>query len=458
MITIRSKTLLLCACLVETVWLLVAQMLNVTALLLPCLACFLVLVAWSAIKNMAMPVMLYFLPFSPLLKIRPGTISFFTIALLLVYAIFAVTGSRQRKVLHLIPALLLVVMTLVVKTAYGYEMDNTYILFIITLMLVPFLAREMDEGYDFYWLAVCFALGVCIAAITAQFMTVFPTISRYITVDVNSLLGYSRLSGYMGDPNFYSCHITVALSGMLVLLLNNDNRKKLFVLVPLVCALLYCGLLSVSKSFLLISACLLLLWVLEVLFRKGKASIKVTLIFTLVIGGVFLLSSTIFTDLLGTMFSRFGQDSNLSDFTTGRTDVWNNYITAIFSDARLLFFGQGYTSAFIGDKATHNTLLQSLFQFGVIGLALVLAWIVFFVQSLLDGAKAHWRQGTQLAILLIGAFGPWLALDYVFFDEFFLLPFFVCMAVRFLHQKHEESEQVETEEPVEVEQEESLSD
>lgn len=438
MITVRTKTLLLCACFIETVWLLVAQMLNVTALLLPCLVCFLALVAWSAIKNMAMPVMLYFLPFSPLLKFRPGTISFFTIALLLIYGIYTITGSRQRKVLHLIPALLLVVMTLVVKTAYSYEMDNTYILFSITLMLVPFLAREMDEGYDFYWLTICFALGICVAAITAQFLTVFPTINRYI--DINAALGFARRSGYMGDPNFYSCHITAALSGTLVLLLNNDKRSKLFMLVPLLCALLYCGLLSVSKSFLLVSACLLLLWVLELLFRKGKASIKVTLVITLIVGGVFLLSSTIFTDLLGTMFSRFGQDSNLSDFTTGRTDVWDHYITSLFEDGRLLFFGQGYTNLILGEKPTHNTLLEAVYKLGLVGCALLTTWMVYFIRSLLDGAKVRWRQGTQLVILLIGIFGPWLALDYLFFDEFFLLPIYVCMAVRFLHQRSTEEE------------------
>lgn len=169
MITIRTKTLLLCACFLEAALLLAAQTLNITIILLPCLACFLALAAWAAIKNTAMPVMLFFLPFAPLLKMRPGTISFYTIALLLIYVIYTVTGSRQVRILHLIPALLLVVMTLVVKTAYGYELDNSYILFAVTLMLVPFLSRELDGGYDFYWLTVCFSLGICLAAITAQY-------------------------------------------------------------------------------------------------------------------------------------------------------------------------------------------------------------------------------------------------------------------------------------------------
>ncbi|MBQ7088697.1 MAG: hypothetical protein IJN04_03550 [Clostridia bacterium] len=435
MITIRTKTLLLCACFIEVVWLLAAQMLNATMLLLPCLLCFLALVGWSAIKNAAMPVVLFFLPFAPLLKFRPGTISFFTIALVLIYGIYTVTGSRQVKVLHLVPALLLTVLTLVVKTAYGYELDNSYVLFIATLMLVPFLTREMDAGYDFFWLTICFTLGICLAAVTAQYLTVFPTISRYIETD--TLLGITRRSGYMGDPNFYSCHITTALSGILVLMLHNDKPKKLFVMVPLVCLLLYCGLLSVSKSFLLVSACLLLLWIFSLLLQKGRVSVKATLIFTLLVIGIFLLSSTVFTDMLNTVFSRFDQDTNLSDFTTGRTDVWQRYINAFLEDEKLLLFGKGYTSILLFEKATHNTLLQGIFQLGLVGCVLMVLWMVFYTRTLLDGARIRRNQIAGLAILLIGIFGPWMALDYLFFDEFFLLPIYACMAVRFLHHQQD---------------------
>lgn len=436
MITIRSKTLFLCACFIEALWLLAAQMLNATILLLPCLLCFLALVGWAALQNAALPVIFFFLPFAPLLKFRPGTISFFTIALLLIYAIYTVTGSRQVRILHLIPALLLVALTLIVKTAYRYEMDNTYVLFVITLMLAPFLVRELDEGYDFYWLTVCFALGICLAAITARYLAVLPTISRYI--DINTSLGMIRRSGYNGDPNFYSAHITAALSGLLVLLLGNEKRNKSVLSILLVCVLLYCGLMSVSKSFVLISACLLLLWLVALMLQRGRVSVKLTLIVTLMVAGVFLLSSTVFTDMLDTVFSRFGQNANLSDLTTGRTEVWGRYIEAVFGDMRMLLFGQGYTDVFLGDKATHNTLLQSVYQFGLIGLALMVLWIVYYVRTLLDGARVGRNQMVRLAILLIGMFGPWMALDYLFFDEFFLLPIFACMAVRFLHRQREE--------------------
>ena len=433
MITIRSKALFLCACFIEVIWLLVAQTLGNTLVLLPCLACFLALMLWAAIQNIALPVILFFLPFAPLLKMRPGTVSFFTIALLMVYAVYTIIGSRRVWIFHLVPALVLIVLTAIVKTVNNYSMDNAYIMFAVTLLLVPFLSRELNGGYDFYWLTLFFVLGIGLAALTAQYLAQFPTIAQYITID--TLSGVRRWSGYYGDPNFYSTHITAALSGVLVLLLHTIQKRRLLMLALMVLLLMYCGLLSVSKSFLLVSIALLLLWVADLLLRKGKVTIKLTLIFTILILGAFFLSSTVFTDMLDVLWSRFGQDNNLSDFTTGRTELWIKYITEILEDPLLLLFGVGYTRTTIGGEASHNTLIQGVFQVGLVGGLSLLAWEVCYFRVLLDGVRMRWNQVPQLAILLCGVFGPWLALDYLVFDEFFILPMYVCVAISFLAQQ-----------------------
>jgi len=432
MLKFSVKAWCLCLCFAEAVWLLAAQVLGSMTVLIPCLVCFLALVVWAATRNMAMPVIMFFLPFAPLLKMRPGTISFFTIALLAVYAISTVIGSRNVWIFHLVPALALLSLTLVVKLVNGYEIDNSYILFAITLFLIPFLTREMDSAYDFYWLTLFLVLGIALSAITAQHLAAFPTISRYIVVNTSS--GMMRWSGYYGDPNFYTTHITTALSGILIMLLHDTKKGRFIALILMVVVLIYCGLMSVSKSFLLVSACLFLFWVADLLLRRGKVSVKLTLVFTLLITGVFLLSSTVFTDMLGTLLGRFGRDSNISDFTTGRTELWVSYMTSILEDPLLLLFGQGYTDVTVGGEAAHNTLIQSIFQFGLVGCILMGAWAICFMKTLLGGARIGWDQAPRLFILLCGCLGPWMALDYLFFDELFLLPVYLCVGIRFLSQ------------------------
>lgn len=430
MIAVRSKIIFLLACVAEAALLLITQVLGNTLLLLPCLVIFLAIVAWAAVKGMAVPVLLFFLPFAPLLKFQPGTTSFFTIALLGVYVIYIVMGSRNINVYHLVPGLLLIAMALVVKTLYGYSIDNSFILFSASIILIPFLTRELDGEYDFYWLTVFFSLGIVITAVTAKQLVVFPTITRYI----GTHLGYGiiRRSGYYGDPNFYSAHITAALSGMLVLLLNNKKNKRTIVVILLTIALVYCGFLSVSKSFMLVATCLFFVWLVEFMFKKGRLSAKLMIILTFLVGTAFLLSSTVFTDLIGMMLSRFTNSGNLSDFTTGRTELWIKYLEMFTEDAVLFLFGKGFTSVLVFDRASHNTLIQAVYQFGIIGCGFLFGWLVCCIRTLLAESKILWSDLARIFILLIGVLGPWMALDLLFFDEFFLMPIYVCVGVRFI--------------------------
>ena len=434
MLSVKSKILVLAACLLETLWLLFAQVLNNPYILIPCLMCFLALTAWTAIKSMALPVLLFFLPFSALLKIRPGTVSFYTIALLMVYLIYIVMGSKKINVYHLIPALVLISMLVVVKTVFGYPFRYDFIMFSASLLVAPFLCREMnDNKYDFYWLTVVFSLGIILAAISARYFIIFPTIARYVRK--LSLFGVVRYAGYYGDPNFYSSHVTAALSGVMVLLLNNLKKGRAVTLVLLMMVLLYCGFLSVSKSFLLIVLCLMLFWGVAFMFKKGKLTMKVTIILSLIVGAVFLLSFTAFTDLIDMMIQRLTSGKTLSDFTTGRTELWSKYIQALTEDSRLLLFGVGYTNVMIDDRGSHNTLLQIVYQMGIVGGVGLIAWVICYVRILMADAKIRWGSIVQMGIILVGTIGPWMALDFLFFDEFFLIPIFVCFALRFLSER-----------------------
>lgn len=411
---------------------LMAQAVGSVVLILPCLICFLALVAWAAMQNLAMPVLLFFLPFAPLLKMVPDTISFFTLGLLVVYTICMVRGYKNVHITYMVPALLLFVLTLAVKMAYGYEITNAYLLFVLSLLLVPFVVTELDGRYDFYWVTVCLILGVVTAAFASLLLADSPTIARYIRIVTEATT--HRRSGFYNDPNFYSAHITAALSGVLVLMLNQIDKIKRIVLFVLTVLLFYCGLLSVSKSFMLISVCLVLCWFVSFMFRKGQISAKILTVVTLLIVLVYILSSSVFTDLLDLMLVRLSKNVTLSDFTTHRVDLWDSYLNAFKTDPWLTWFGSGYSDVLVNDRAAHNTLIQSVFQLGLIGSGCMIAWYVCFARTMLAHSDTRRPDFAQLAILGIGCFGPWMALDYLWFDEIFLIPIYVCVAIRFLNQ------------------------
>jgi O-antigen ligase len=417
--------------------LLFAQVVNNVWLIAPCLLCFLITIAWAALRGWAIPVLLFFLPFAAVLKINPGAISFYTIALLIVMMTYIVRGYKRISIIHLIPAMCLIALTLIIKTAYGYSLDNTYILFVVSLMLMPFLQREIGEKYDFYWLTVFFSVGIIVAAFSARGLIIFPTITRYYIRTHQIISGGVRYAGFYGDPNFFSAHICAVLGGILVMLTNRPARHRAIALVALMSMLVYCGFMSVSKSFFVILVALFLCWIVALLFAREKMTAKVAILLTTMVGVVFLLMTTAFTDMVGMMLARLTGNQSLSELTTGRTDLWLQYLRAFDQDTLLLFFGKGLSDVLVNERASHNTIIQIIFQFGLVGGVMMAAWLICYARNLMSGVKVRMSQLTQLGILLIGAIGPWMALDLLFFDEFFLMPIYVCLGATFLTQHDE---------------------
>lgn len=432
-LTTQPRTTSLLACTIVALWLLLAQSLGSMLLLIPCLICFLALVAWSSIKGMALPLLLFFLPFATVLKIKPGTITFFTIALVMVYTICTVIGYRKISITHFIPAILLSGLCLMMKTYYDLYMSKSFMLFAFTLLFMPFVAIEFGKKYDFYWLTLFFTVGIAIASISSIYLSEVEPIARYIRY--YELFGIQRHSGYYGDPNFYSTHISAALAGVMVLLLNSTSKKRIISLLAMFVLLAYCGLLSVSKTFFLLAVFMLLLFVIDLIIKKGRLSARFFLTTAICVGTVALLSFTVFSDLIGMMMSRFSADLDISDFTTRRTDLWLRFLNAFKEDTTLLLFGKGYTNVLLFDRCSHNTLIQAVYQFGLVGCAFFGCWLFLLFRIHYKGIKIRWSGLLSICILLAGTIGPWMALDILFFDELFLMPMYVCIGVSFISSK-----------------------
>lgn len=70
--------------------------------------------------------------------------------------------------------------------------------------------------------------------------------------------------------------------------------------------------------------------------------------------------------LLEVMNQRLDRTQDASSFSTGRTDLWKMYYNNLFGTTDGLFFGHGAVLP-KGMEAAHNTYLELLFKFGIIG-------------------------------------------------------------------------------------------
>ena len=387
---------------------------------------FVTLSAVAAFHGFAIPVLLFFLPWSTIIKMAPGGISFYTIALLVVCAIAFFRQGFKFNVRCMLVGLLITFVSLLSKLMDGSSIALSYLMFIFLLMLLPNTTQEIGKFSDFKTLTLFFSFGIITAALSAQQLADIPTIAKYIDVYNYNIL--TRLSGYYGDANFYSAHISAAIAGVLMLILCEKNKRSSFLLMILSVVLLYCGFMSASKAFAITMMLVFVLWFIAVFSLKGRQSFKAYIIFIAIVTIIFVFTSGIFKEFIDMIAFRFGQSNNAYEFTTGRTERWADYIKVILSDAKILLVGKGFNNINLNDMGSHNTLLQIIYQFGLIGGIALYAWLVAFVKLILKNKKRAVPVCFTL-VILIGAFLPWLSIDLLFFDEFFLMPIYICAGI-----------------------------
>lgn len=414
---------MLLGCVVISVFLCYGQIRNSKALLAVCLLAFLGFVVLSCSRNAVFAVLLYFLPWSPLLRLDNKSVSFFTIALLAVCLVYCLKDHLSFNTYQSVLAFFLVLLTLAAKLWQGNPIRNNYLFFVCMLFLLPSVV-EKSSAVSFKEATLFFATGVIVAALIAQQTAGLPNISKYI--NVHSYLSITRRSGFYGDPNFYAAHITACLAGVQLLLSREEKRGHQLALLALMVLLIYCGLLSASKSFVLTTAGLFLVWV-TLLLEKGHRASKFRLLIGILCAGMIIVSSSAFEPLFEVIDERFSYAANISQLTTKRTDLWMDYLNEFAHNAPLTLLGQGYTSVTLHGWASHNTIIQSVYQFGLLGAPLIFIWVALTLKRVRQGLKdsrSNWR---YTILMLVGVVIPWIALDILFFDEFFLLPVYVVL-------------------------------
>ena len=434
MITANKNRILVFLCMIIAITLCMGHVLGNRIILMLSIALFLGGIVFTSWSGKVLYLICFFLPWSPLIKFEPKTMSIYTVGLI---AACGLTWIRYRISFrkYILPAILMIVLICAVRLYYDVGIDNSFIMFSIMLVLFPIIGEDLHKTYDFYNLNFFFSLGIIAAALSAYYLVKYPMIARFI--DVHSVQAVTRYSGYYGDANFYSAHIVAALAGYLVMFGNAGKRTFISILMSI--ALLYCGLLSVSKTFVITAILVLFLWVFRILFIKKNFSYKVVTIAVIGMVGITIIASNLFSSLFDVIAIRFGNSSTLSDLTTGRSTIWLDYLRYFADNPAVIFFGNGYVNLLLDEHSTHNTLLQGVFQFGIVGCLILFFWLRDLFKITLRNVKMGQKHFFACLILVIGVFLPWMSIDLLFGDEFFLMMFYISLGFKWIYESSAET-------------------
>lgn len=397
-------------------------------MILACLVSYLVLVAWCCSNDFTLPVLLFFLPWSPILRLSPDNYSFYTFGLVIVCILSIFKRGGAFRAYQIKAGLLVLIISLFSKLLDGSSLSFDYVAFLMMLILFPSVKEEsVEQKYNFHQSVVFFSLGIIISALCAMYFADYANIRKFVRVD--SYLTIIRRCGFYGDPNFYVAHILAALGGVLSLVLRCAKKANVVFFGVIAVLLLYCGFLSGSKSFALVSAIIVFLWIIAILKLRGRAGLKIALLACSAWACIYIASSLVFSNLIDVIVTRFLFSRDLDSFTTGRISLWKNYINEIFGNIKVFFLGRGITDIKINGRASHNTIIQIFYQFGLLGSFAIIYWINCFFQSVpkVNGRSIHFN--LNMLMVIVGSVVPWLAIDALFFDEFFLLQMYMYLAI-----------------------------
>ena len=316
-------------------------------------------------------ILFFIMPFGLIYKYPGVTLSFLT--LIEIVMIFVVMMRHKR-----INAVLLLL--LMVVSLYFFMRMNTYYMAIPKLLVTYLTVTVFIKSYEnesikkytdfFIW-------GLILSSIVGVFKESIPSLlSYYSDMNYDYIEGERtlRFSGLFNDPNYYS----IALISAMVLLIylkkykNYSIGKFYLFFIPLSIM----GLLTYSKSFILIYAFVLMLEV--ILNLKGQHKLQsfceillIILLFVIVFSGKI--------EIVNKIFSRFTSSQGL---TTGRSDIWEKYWAVISSKELYKWFGLGLDAPYVAGKAAHNLYLEMIYYSGYIGLVIFLfSWLVIVFSS-----------------------------------------------------------------------------
>lgn len=387
-----------------------AQMLSIKLMIFLAISLYLVTLL-TAKDDLLFPLLLFFLPWSTILKVSPTAISMASIGNVLIFLKITYWQKKINSYL-LVSVLGLAIVTLISKVFHGYSISSSYYMFFIMLISFPVIYSSIGEKTRFNVCVHFFSIGIFSASIIAQLFGTHPGIAQYIVLFEDEYNGINRLCGFYGDPNFYAAQITTALGGLFLILTYEKNG---FMDIILTIAVMGCGLISISKSFLICITIILACWFIFLMWHKNSKLLRAVAIGVVII--IVALLSGGLDNIIAQYLTRFSATNNVTSLTTGRSKLWIEYIDHFKANLPDFLIGQGYTSVFSGvHKGSHNTIIQCIYQFGFFGALFFLCWLFSWERRFQKARIPFWNR----ILWIVACFGMWFGLDMLFFDDFFI--------------------------------------
>ena len=292
--------------------------------------------------------LVFLAPFSIVLKTSIDGMTFYNafIFIVLIRVLFRV-GKLEKG--HLLIILLFLAYCLFFS---GLEKLKVIISMGVWLLLIFYINEINIDGERTVW---AYCGGLCLSSLLALFRDNLPLIKSFLSIDIGQLklaedTYAERFSGLQPNPNYLSLDLTVAMSCIIVLIILRNAKMIDWIFLI---SLFVFGLMTVSQSFIVGIIPLMFLWMYFSSRQKIGRAIKVLSILVSIALFVYVFERD-YVELFLFRFSQ-RQGGSLATVTTGRSDIWMEYVQSIFGSPKILLFGNGLNTLVESGRGAHNT-------------------------------------------------------------------------------------------------------
>lgn len=304
------------------------------------------------------------IPYTMVMKLTPSSISFYTFLMLMIALFQLIKGHLIKR------KFVIALMIFITVSFWGISGASTDWIKMIMGFFLLYKFCQQNNSNDLVGYVSGYSIGLLGASLIGLEKTNNVLIGKYFS-DLNSeyINGATiyRFSALYEDPNYFSISVVIAVFIILLLTVYKRVNKVAGIIMGLI--LIAFGSISYSKMFFVaIVACLAVLALVKI--RKTKYFFPKLIGFGLIAVGLvyFMQRSSYYSGIMG----RFQKN----DFSNGRFQLLNMYITYIFSSVKTMIIGEGIGAGFVGTHGPHNTYVELLYHFGIVGSVSYL-WALF---------------------------------------------------------------------------------
>ena len=309
----------------------------------------------------------FLLPFSVVFKLSPESTSLFAY-LMIAAAILLLPRKRSVHAIAVVMVILFIGYAIV-----GMKGNYTTVAKMAAGMILLYVFATSISPENFKNHILAFGLGTLGSSVIGTLKDTWPRVTVYFD---NILYVYDngvesmRFTGLNYDPNYYAIGVIIAVFLCLCLFFNKEGNRLL--LGSLITSLVVFGFISYSKMFLLSISLLAVIF----LYYRIKSPKR----FLIVLSCAILIAIVFYWWADKTGYFRIMQDRLFGgDISTGRIDIWKDYLDYIWNSPATLLFGDGLGSPNYMSMGAHNAYIELIFFLGIIGGIVMVSSIIYII-------------------------------------------------------------------------------